>query len=386
MKKYIEQHYIFLFIYILLFCFFIVSVKEGNKEICSFTYSADKIITQMDATITKILPMREELFEVYGIVNKIMNKKVLAYGPGGTIIKLENGYLVSPTEKADIKYDIGKLSELKTICQLARSDFLYVNYPMKLDDDVVIYAKGYTGNGVQNGVELLKGLTDRGIYNLNVRESVVDRYPDVYSAFYKTDHHWTTKAGLLGAQQIATYLNEELGYQLNIEAIDDKQFDYTYYYNVWLGESGRKVSKSYCGLDDFTLIKPKYDTDITLFSLDGNIIAEGDFSVLVDEGVYMDTQSYYDADSWHYSYLPYGSDKLVIHNNNKSGKKILLIKDSFSVVVAPFLAMVCEDLAMWDMRSQPNGLYEYISNSDFDVVIVAYTEGFINGRHMFAFD
>lgn len=65
----------------------------------------------------------------------------------------------------------------------------------------------------------------------------------------------------------------------------------------------------------------------------------------------------------------------------------MLIKDSFSVVVAPFLALSCLELALWNMREKhESGLYEYIEKSDFDNVIVAYMEGCLNVEDIFAFE
>ena len=63
-----------------------------------------------------------------------------------------------------------------------------------------------------------------------------------------------------------------------------------------------------------------------------------------------------------------------IHNNNVEGKKILIIKDSFSVVVIPFLSLATSDVVVWDMRTTSEGLYNFIEQNDFDVVLLAYTD------------
>ena len=67
---------------------------------------------------------------------------------------------------------------------------------------------------------------------------------------------------------------------------------------------------------------------------------------------------------------------MTYHNNlaDENGKKILLIKDSFSVVVIPFLILETSDITVWDMRSNKDGLYQYIRDNDFDVVLLAYTD------------
>lgn len=73
--------------------------------------------------------------------------------------------------------------------------------------------------------------------------------------------------------------------------------------------------------------------------------------------------------------MPGAGPVTQIHNNNHiNGPKVLIIKDSFSVVVVPFLSLTCQDITWWDMRDNENSLYEYIQNNDFDIVLLAYTD------------
>ena len=71
----------------------------------------------------------------------------------------------------------------------------------------------------------------------------------------------------------------------------------------------------------------------------------------------------------------------------KNGKKILLIKDSYSVVVAPFLSLVCEDVYLWDVRYlHESSVIDFIRNNDFDCVMVCYVEDITQREGMFVFD
>ncbi len=55
---------------------------------------------------------------------------------------------------------------------------------------------------------------------------------------------------------------------------------------------------------------------------------------------------------------------------------IELIVFLYSVAVIPFLILETSDVTVWDMRvdQTKNGLYQYIKDYDFDVVLVAYTD------------
>ena len=61
-------------------------------------------------------------------------------------------------------------------------------------------------------------------------------------------------------------------------------------------------------------------------------------------------------------------------NRNLSGANILLIKDSFSVSMAPFLAAATGDLTWWDMRKNQYDVFPYIERHRFDAVVIAYTD------------
>ena len=170
-------------------------------------------------------------------------------------------------------------------------------------------------------------------------------------------------------------MNETYDWNLNSSALDKDKFTFTTYHNLWFGEEGRNLSRAWVGaLDDFIQIMPNYDTSITLQYPDKDEMS-GDFSELVDCSGYDGNVDYYRY-SAHYSYGKGMGSSMTYHNNlaDENGKKILIIKDSFSVVVIPFLILETSDITVWDMRSNKDGLYQYIRDNDFDVVLLAYTD------------
>ena len=51
-----------------------------------------------------------------------------------------------------------------------------------------------------------------------------------------------------------------------------------------------------------------------------------------------------------------------------------MIKDSYAVPVAPFLALTTGELTCWDMRRNRARILDYIGENRFDAVIIAYTD------------
>ena len=71
--------------------------------------------------------------------------------------------------------------------------------------------------------------------------------------------------------------------------------------------------------------------------------------------------------------------QIIKNNLNANGKKVLLIRDSFACVVAPFLALQTSELHVCDVRDYEYyvgdklNIDEYIKEIKPDYVIVLYT-------------
>ena len=286
-----------------------------------------------------------------------------------------DGFLLPVTNTDyDVQYAITKITELNKLCELNGTDFAYVSFPSKnMAND---YKEEYNidGNNEVLRDTLLKSLKKNDINVLDMRKLMEDDGLSYKDIFYKTDHHWNTESGLYAARKISNYINDSFGYKTYPENLDDDKLIFKEYKNSWFGETGRKFSTTWVGaLDDFTLIKPKYDVSLE-YKWPGVFDETGDFSVILDESVLGTDYDLYNT-SLHYCYLPKAGVNTIIKNNNiKDGAKVLIVKDSFSMTVVPFLALTCSEVNMWDMRDNEESLYNYIANYDFDMVIVEYTD------------
>lgn len=328
------------------------------------------------AVLEDHFPLKSGLRELYGASNLVLSPHEIA-SETNVIIKDEDGFL---TQVVDSDFDIGaaeeKVLQLRDVCQKSSAQFLYVSYPSKASYQPSFAQYGLEGNNYAMRKEFLAGLEQAEVPVLNVGDLMQQDGFSIKEMFYKTDHHWKAPMGLYAANAIVGYLNESFGYSLNQQALQEDQFHYTTYPDLWLGETGRSCSETWVGtLDDFVEIQPKYDTSFVIGTYGTDEKREGDFSLFIDDSGYGKTKDLYTY-SAHYSYQ--GDEFLTaIHNNNAPEKKILLVKDSFSIVVIPFLALTTSDLVVWDARSAPENnasLYDFIQNNDFDLVMMAYTD------------
>ncbi|MDD6170410.1 MAG: hypothetical protein PUB46_10120 [Lachnospiraceae bacterium] len=335
-------------------------------------FANESFWTNIESNIESVLPGKAQFREIYGCVNRIISPNEIAEN-GGAIIRDKEGFLEKYCYVSlDVKDEENKILELNEICEKADADFVYVSYPSKTDDDITTTYYGIETNGKENRNEFLTGLERKNINILDVRAMLEADGYDVHDLFYKTDHHWKSTAGLYGANAIVNYLNQTFGYTFRDDLIDETKFEFTTYDNLWLGETGRRVSKTWARvLDDFTEITPTYETSLSIGNYGDEERTEGEFSMLIDESGYDGNIDLYNY-SAHYSYKGSGS-MTAIHNNNVDKGKVLIIKDSFSVVVIPFLSLAVQDVVVWDMRATKDGLYDFIEQNDFDAVILAYS-------------
>jgi len=364
---------VFSIVFLVICCFVFVCV-ESNLLINDKSILVSE---NREKEIEGVFPFADGTKEIYGLSNRLLspNEKITGHS---VTIRDKDGYLEKISVVGDISWHKEKIRELNDVCHDAGCEFAYISYPSKTNSKTISTEYGIDTNADAVRKDFLQFLHDEGIDCLDVRSLLESDGYGSKDIFYKTDHHWKTTAGFYAARAIADFLNERYGYHLAVDALDEEKFSFTTYNNLWFGETGRSLSRAWVNtLDDFTEIVPKYDTSISIYQSDGSEVS-GDFKIMLDESGYKTKDVDYYSYSAHYSYSKNMHSPTTYHNNfaTGDGKKILLIKDSFSIVVVPFIVLETADVTVWDMREDDtkNGLYEYINNNDFDVVLVAYTD------------
>lgn len=333
-------------------------------------------VEDKEGLIEAAFPYGNFMKEIYGYSNRFISPNEKVSGTTATI-KDSDGYLatINKVDMAVVDNAKYKITELNQVCHQAGTEFSFIMYPSKYNSSTIPTEYGVDTNYEEIRPDFLAYLDELGIDYLNVRELLENDGYITKTYFYKTDHHWKTTAGLYAARAIANYLNDTYGWKLNSSALDENKFTFTTYDNLWFGETGRDLSRTWVDtLDDFTQIMPNYETSISLLHPDGEEVS-GDFSIMIDTSGYSGDIDYYTYSAY-YSYAKGMGSLTTYHNNytDENGKKILIIMDSFSTVVVPFLTLETSDITIWDLRSTPEGLYQYIADNNFDIVLLAYTD------------
>lgn len=356
--------------------------EKHPKEVVEETTSTTPVVTfsQVCTNFLNGLYSKVQLCELNGGIAKRLGFVDFYKNVNGNL--LNNGYVIGVYPQTSTDYEIQQMTELKKFCDEEGINLLYVNEPTKYIDDRVIEqqlgAKSYINT---NANLFLSRLDDAGINYIDLSDNIRAEGRDSFSMFYRTDHHWTTESGKWAAKIIAEKLNRDYGYKIHTDIYDDTKYTYTEYKDAWLGEQGRKLSKAYVGLDDFTCIEPKFETNYTVSTVNGTY--NGTFSeTMIDKNNYNseDLEAIYACPSWHYSYLRAGMNQSVIKNNMVKKGKVLVLGDSYEQVMVPFLSLGVNEVRTLVLRGYEGSLQEYIKANDIDTVVVAYAS-FMIGAH-----
>lgn len=185
---------------------------------------------------------------------------------------------------------------------------------------------------------------------------------DVYSAleehkdediYYRTDHHWTS----LGAYYGYTALMEAMGMEAAPLNEDAKVTVTDSFYGTIFSNSGvRWVAPDH--IDRY-------------ISGDGLKVTAYFDGTPTDSTLYVD--SYLDKKDKYSSFLGGNQPLCIIETEHTDAPKVLVIRDSYSDSLAPFLTQNFSEIHLFDPRMNLNSVKDYVETNEIDQVVVLYS-------------
>lgn len=298
------------------------------------------------------------------------------------VVKLNNGYLLTT-----LPYSSDEVLRTYADSTIRFDEYLknrgtvlvYANTPYtssKYDPQLPIGINDYGNDNCDRFLQMLK---DAGVDTIDYRETMYDDGIDQYSMMYKTDHHWTTKAGLYAYGVLEDYVVGKTGCDVDERISDIQNYTVTTYKKWHLGSRGQRTGIYYAGIDDFDLIIPNFDTSIQNGA--GTVGNMQDVMINMEPLANKDYTSRYTYDS-----VLGGSLGHFTNLDCKNDIKVLLITDSFGKAVAPYLAMGFAQIDYVYDADVSGVTPEFIESIDPDVVIMMYYPEFLlEGRQPFSF-
>ena len=206
-------------------------------------------------------------------------------------------------------------------------------------------------------IEKLYSLCADGNPKLLDFRSALLSHKDEY-IYYRTDHHWTSLGACYGANVLLAAMNEKEQEKLY------KLLDPTELAKSTVTESFYGTNCSTSGI--FTITPDQIDTYIEdegtqVTAWRGEDASEG--SLYAEE--YLSRKD-------KYSYFLGGNMALGEIKTKTKGPKLLLIRDSYSSSMIPFLTRYFSEIHVFDMRYNRMSVKEYAKAHDIDQVAVIY--------------
>ena len=343
-------------------------------------------IREAEEDFTTGLWRRYDMIDFSGYMAKQLHMH--SYYMDENIFITDSGYILNRYAETTTDYEVEQTVALRDFLEENGVRLLYVNEPVKYMDDAVFRDSFGVESYCNRNMDLfLSRIRDAGVNTIDLRDNIREEGVDIQDLFYRTDHHWTVSAGLWATRIMAEGLNRYCGYSIDLSIYDPEKYETKEWKSCWLGEDGRKVGAACIGLDDFTEIKPGFETAYTF----KNGFYEGTFDNFVDENAYDTETDVYDSNSWHYSYK-----RLDCVNHNIGEGKVLILGDSYDYVTQCFLSLGVREVDSMIRRDYPEDfdVRKLILENGYDTVLIAYAQIMVGGHdnpasssyRMFMFD
>ena len=260
-------------------------------------------------------------------------------------------------------------------CEQHGVRFLYVILPGKPESDDELNDLGISCSRNADVDEFLEGATGCGIPVMDLRPLYRDG--DFYRWFYRTDYHWTAEAGLYAAGAIASGLNDRYGCGLDVAVLDPGRYETTVYEDFFVGEMAGKTLGPFCDIDDFRVVVPTFETHLRYVDPEHGIDRVGGFETMLFDRHISGDRVIGGHTSCYYYYLDGNNSEVEIFNQDVDGGDLLIVKDSFGVVVAPFLSLAFEHTTLWDMRVGTELITYLEDHPEVETVVVMYNISYV---------
>ncbi len=366
---------------------FLKGLYGSFKELTKFFLLEDAFATfnrftdSVETASSQGLSYHKDFVNINSSVQKNMGTAVI-YKDDMTVVRSKTGYLsyVRDEISTDVLNERAEnVAALYKVAEDNGAQFLYVmapakGYAMEYPENIVDYNK-------QNCDEFIKELSKAEVPYYNLIAQMEKEKISEEEMFFATDHHWKPEYALWAANKVASELASRFGFEYDKEKLDIKNYNEEVYEDWFLGSQGKKTGQYFTplGLDDISVFTPKFKTSFIDTHIGKDYSSQGSFEEVLIHKEHIEEKDLYTKNPYA-TYLGGDYREQIIENTeNKNGKTVLILKDSFSCAFAPFFSTVTKDTYLLDMRDFDEfagdriNVAKYIEKVKPDIVMVMYT-------------
>ena len=331
----------------------------------------------------------EPLITLNGGVERLLGKRYV-----NDRYRLDCGNLVYTIPELDMSENAARTIAFRDTLREQGIPFVYVNAPFSIDTENKQLPPGIEDYGNENADRFLQLLRQADVDVVDLRELEKADGLDHYENYFRTDHHWRPEMGLWAAGKIQQSLGEMYPDFASDPALcASENYTVEIRENSFLGSNGRRVGPWYAGYDDMSILHPQFETALEVHFSRDESTRRGDLEQCLYFPEVFDEKDPFQASQ--YNFYCGGDEAMHIRNLageqglpvQDNGKKVLLIKDSCSLVVIPYLSLCFSEMRTYDMRIEDASLEAVIEAFQPDLVMVLYNPGALedNNWNMFYF-
>lgn len=250
--------------------------------------------------------------------------------------------------------------------------FLYVQTPYKEPLDGNIMPVGVNSYANENADSLLMLLQSEGVECLDLRPSLVSTTEDMEKYFFNTDHHWTYDGAFVGFQLIMERLNDMLQESgIDMAYADKSAWESHTVQDLFLGARGKRVGKYFGGVDDFSWLTPRFETNMSCAVPHHYKIYKGSFSDAIMRTANIEGKDYFHRAPY---CLYIGGDYPLVQHRNAgapSDLKVLILKDSYVLPIQSYCSAMFREVDVVDPRHYTeSSIIDYVIRTEPDVVLM----------------
>ena len=295
-------------------------------------------------------------------------------------VTLKNGHLsrVLPEEPnpEEIRQAADNIIQFHNAHTASGGDFLFVMVPSQISKYEDLLPAGYTDTTNATADTFLTMLQASGVPYLDLREELEADGISITDAYYSTDHHWNIQTAFWAYGKILDALTEIKAIEpVDSFFTDPENYIFETYENSFLGSSGKRTGIYYAGVDDSVLLRPAFDTEISVSipQLEVNLTGRyEDVSYNTDIAPDFGDPNFFGDNI----YGSYGwGDTQITHWRNENApiqEKFLLIGESFGNVPFSLMSLCFSSCDEIDMRHFTEDFSQYYHSYRPETVVLLF--------------
>lgn len=334
-----------------------------------------KVYSMLDKYSSKYFTLVDECKIMSKAFSKSLGMNLISDSNGNLVFYQPDGRMMAERPYKSVDAEISNVNNFAEWLQQNGIDYIYVNVPSPVDqeNESYIIEEGYKEYSNLMADELLEGLDRAGTNYLDIRTLMKSQGMSYTDSFFQYDHHWLPQTGLWAAGQISEYIDECKNLVTDYSVFNKENYDVIKYKEDELRGWGRIVTHVYADEMEIDMYYPRFDTAFKKIMPKYNLELKGDF----EEVMY----TKWEKPSYGcYNHEIMALKRYVNASEKAANVKILLLTDSYSLVVSPFLACAYSDIDEIDLRFYDGSLETFVKKNNYDLVISIYSAHVLNAK------